>query len=328
MGRRRIKHRELPPCVYFRDGGYYHVVAGKWTHLGRDKAAALRLWAEREGASTPYVATTLEAAWMRYANIVLPKKKPRTQKDNRLEAARLMRVFGKMSLDKIRPADVRQYMDRRADSTGKSAPIRATREKALLSHIFNNAREWGMTSAPNPCAGIRGAKSQRDRYITHAELKKIREKATAELRDAIDLAELIGQRHADVTSIIWDDIQDGVLRFGQGKTGTKMEIVVSDALQSVLDRCKARSLALGSKSPYVIVNSAGLKYNEWTLRAHWRQACKAAGVENARFMDLRAKAASDVEDPQHAQKLLGHKHASTTQVYIRGRRGSPVKPVR
>jgi len=37
-----------------------------------------------------------------------------------------------------------------------SAKARANREKALLSRLFNEAREWGYTDAPNPCQGVSG----------------------------------------------------------------------------------------------------------------------------------------------------------------------------
>jgi len=40
-------------------------------------------------------------------------------------------------IDSIKPFHVRQYLDKR----GEQAKARANREKALLSHIFNKARE-------------------------------------------------------------------------------------------------------------------------------------------------------------------------------------------
>ena len=61
------------------------------------------------------------------------------------------------------------------------------REKALLSHIINKAREWGYTDAPNPCQGVKGFKeSGRDRYVTDAEFQAVWDKAGPTLRDAMD----------------------------------------------------------------------------------------------------------------------------------------------
>ena len=48
--------------------------------------------------------------------------------------------------------------------------------------------------------------------------------------------------------------------------------------------------------------------------------------------DLRAKAGSDKAEETgsmiEAQKMLGHSAASTTEIYVRHRRGALVKPTR
>ena len=52
------------------------------------------------------------------------------------------------------------------------------REKALLSHMFNKAREWGYTDAPNPCQGVKGfTESGRDRYVSDTEFAAVRSAA-------------------------------------------------------------------------------------------------------------------------------------------------------
>jgi hypothetical protein len=43
--------------------------------------------------------------------------------------------------------------------------------------------------------------------------------------------------------------------------------------------------------------------------------------------DLRAKAASDADTSKHAQALLGHSAATTTDGYIRRRVGEKVQPI-
>jgi len=51
------------------------------------------------------------------------------------------------------------------------------------------------------------------------------------------------------------------------------------------------------------------------------KARKAAGVLNATIHDLRAKSLTDANDEgKNAQKLGGHKSASTTAIYLRGRK--------
>ena len=47
---------------------------------------------------------------------------------------------------------IREYLDIR----GQTAKVRANREKALFSHIYNKVREWGYTALQNPCQGVKG----------------------------------------------------------------------------------------------------------------------------------------------------------------------------
>lgn len=51
---------------------------------------------------------------------------------------------------------------------------------------------------------------------------------------------------------------------------------------------------------------------------------KAAGV-SFQFRDIRAKSATDSEDLQYAQKLLGHKHQTMTQHYTQNRKGERMR---
>lgn len=45
------------------------------------------------------------------------------------------------------------------------------------------------------------------------------------------------------------------------------------------------------------------------------------------FRDLRAKAATDADDLGHAQRLLGHRNRTTTEIYTRERKGDLVRPL-
>ena len=90
--------------------------------------------------------------------------------------------------------------------------MRANREKALLSHVFNKAREWGFTALQNPCQGVRGFNgSGRSRYVTDAEFDQVKAQAHFTVADAMDLALLTGQRPADVLKLKRTDIHDGAL---------------------------------------------------------------------------------------------------------------------
>lgn len=87
---------------------------------------------------------------------VVPTKSPATQKDNARELKQLLKFFDDppAPLEAIEPQYVVQYLRQR----GKTAPVRANREKALLSAIWNFARSAGYTALANPCAGVKGHK--------------------------------------------------------------------------------------------------------------------------------------------------------------------------
>ena len=74
-----------------------------------------------------------------YIREIFPSKSIQTRKDNDKELANLLKVFAHMPTDAIAPMRVREYMD----IPGQVSKVRANREKALLSHIFNKSREWG-----------------------------------------------------------------------------------------------------------------------------------------------------------------------------------------
>ena len=225
-------------------------------------------------------------------------------------------------IESIKPHHVRAYLDKR----GESAKARANREKALLSHIINKAREWGYTDAPNPCQGVKGFKeSGRDRYVTDVEFQAVWEKAGQTLCDAMDLALLTGQRPADVLKIQRGDIHDGALWIVQNKTGAKRAIEVTGELAALIERINAQPRE--RLSAWLIQDDGGQPLGTFAMCSGFDKARKAAGV-SFQFRDLRAKAATDTCDLAHSQKLLGHRNRKMTEQYVRSRIGERVQPLR
>jgi integrase len=227
-----------------------------------------------------------------------------------------------MPIDAILPMHIREYMDIR----GQGAQVRANREKALFSHIFNKAREWGYTAFQNPCQGVKGFKERgRDRYVTDAEFEKVKACAHHTVVDAMDLALLTGQRPADVIKIRCIDLRDGALWITQNKTGARLAIEITGELAEVIARIGKRPRR--AISPFLIQDENGQPLTQTALRSRFDKARKAAGV-GFQFRDLRAKAASDTGDLAHSQKLLAHKNRDMTEHYVRSRIGERVRPLR
>ena len=325
MGRRRQSNFDDPPRFHKKGKTWYHVSGSKprvWRKLSADRAEALRLWAQLEGVKDDDGSRTFAVVARRYVREVYPTKAVRTRKDNDKELAQLLRVFGHMPVDAILPMHIREYMDVR----GQTAQVRANREKALFSHIFNKAREWGYTAAQNPCQGVKGFREAgRDRYVTDDEFARVKARAHHTVADAMDLALLTGQRPADVLKLRRTDMRDGALWIVQNKTGARLGIEVTGELSALMDRINARPRQ--AISPFLIQDEDGQPLSQSALRSRFDKARKAAGV-SFQFRDLRAKAATDTGDLAHSQKLLAHKNRDMTEHYVRARIGERVKPLR
>jgi integrase len=280
------------------------------------------MWAQIEGRKEDDSTKRFSVFVKRYVREVYPAKAPRTRVDNDKELVNLLRVFAHMPIHAIQPMHIRQYMDIR----GEVARTRANREKALFSHIYNKAREWGYTALQNPCQGVKGFKEAgRDRYVTDDKFAKVKARAQDAVVDAMDLALLTGQRAADVIKIKRTDIRDGPLWITQNKTGARLGIEITGELAEVIARINQRPWkAIG---PFLVQDDKGQPLTALALRSRFDKARKLAGVA-FQFRDIRAKAATDTGDLAHSQKLLAHKNRDMTEHYVRSRVGERVRPLR
>jgi len=339
MGRRpsnpnsipRLRLRKRPSGVH-----YYYDHGGtprREEALGSDYGLAILKWAayEKNRHAQEVVAevVTFRHVSDRYRALVMPKKSPATQRGNERELRQLLAFFDDppCPLDEIRPQHVRMYLTSRS-----SAPVRANREKALLSHIWNFARDYGFTSLANPCAGIKGNKERaREMYVTDKAFTDLWNEASQPLRDALDLAYLTGQRVSDVLRMSDGDVRDGALEVTQAKTKARLRISVTGELSALLDRIAERKRGYAIHALRLIVDEHGKPLTYAKLRKRFDDARIASGVD-FQFRDLRAKAASDKADSsgdiRQAQKQLGHSSVVMTEAYVRSRRGAKVDPTR
>ena len=325
MGRRRQGNHDDPPRFHRKGKVWYHVTGATpriWTKLSSDRAEALRLWAQREGVREDDSTKLFSVVARRYIREVFPTKAIATRRDNDKELINLLKVFAHMPIDSIAPMHIRGYMDVR----GQVAKVRANREKALFSHLFNKAREWGYTSVPNPCQGVKGFKETgRTRYVTDIEFDKVKAHAHFTVIDAMDLALLTGQRPADVLKLKRTDIRDGALWIIQNKTGTRLGIEITGELEIIITKINARPRH--AISAFLIQDENGQPLTQCALRSRFDKARTLAKVD-FQFRDIRAKAATDTGDLAHSQTLLGHKNRDMTEHYVKARMGGRVKPLR
>lgn len=342
MGRKPTRSDAIPHLrVRVQRSGrrfYYYDHGGSPRHeeaLGSDYGLAVKRWAEIERAGNEKSAAVVTFRYVadRYRAVVIPTKAPRTQLDNAKELKQLIAFFDDppCPLEAIEPQHVRQYMAWRSPV----AKIRANREKALLSHIWNWARGEGYTKLANPCAGIKGNRETgRDVYVEDDVFHAVWKLASGPLRDAMDLAYLTGQRVADTLRMDQRDMRDGFLHVRQGKTGTKRRIEIVGDLAQLIERIAARKSRYVVHATRLIVGEDGQPWTYRHLRDRFRATCNLAGIapDDFQFRDLRAKAGTDKADSaadiREAQQQLGHANLSMTEHYVRNRRGAKVTPTR
>lgn len=330
----RLRERKRGAKIY-----YYYDLGGKprkEISLGADYGLAILEYAklEKDRTADKLVRDVLTFRYVAdlYLKEVVPTKKPATQKDNVRELKQLLSFFDDppAPLEAIEPQHVRQYLRYR-----NSAPVRANREKALLSAIWNFARECGYTALANPCAGIKGNKEVgRDVYVEDDMFARVYACADQPLRDAMDLAYLAGQRVADTLKMDDRDVREGAIHVSQGKTGAKLRIELVGDLKALIDRIMARKAGYKIRSTRLIVIESGQPMTYHMLRGRFDAARQAAGVDKSAFQmrDLRAKAGTDKAessgDIRKAQQQLGHTTVAMTEHYTRQRRGDKVTPTK
>lgn len=326
MGRpKSARNRHLPPRMSARKLAtrtlyYYRTRSGGAIPLGSDLAAAKVKWAQLENEGRILPDDSFASVSTAYEGRALAGKAVKTDHEYRAALKRLRVAFQGARLVEIKPMHVAQYLHRR------TAPIAANREIAVLSALWNWARETGITDLPNPATGVkRRPESRREVYVTDAQFAAVYAQADQPLRDALDLARLTGQREADILKMRRDDIREGHLWVRQGKTGARIGIALDGELGALVEAIKARPRA--ATGLHLVQTERGARLSYTMLRKRFDAAREKAG-EVWQFRDLRPKAATDMDDVRAAQELLGHRSETTTAAIYRRVRGQKVKPVR
>lgn len=342
MGRQPTVNKNLPPHMRRRakpsGKTYFYFDTGakprKEIPLGTDYIAALRKYAELHQIA-PKQEATFGDVIKKYRVDVMPNKAANTIRVQMSDIKHLEANFSTAPLDAVKPMHIHKFLQKFKDK-----PTTANRCKRLLSAMWNQARAWGYTDAPNPCEGIKGySLGKREVYITDEVFKAVWDAGSEPLRDALDLAYLTGQRPADALKSTEHDIEDGHLLVKQAKTKQKLRIAIVGELEALMKRIRARKDGYKIHHTALLVNTQGKQLTKAVLRNHFDDAREAAAKERPEmaekiksfwFYDLRAKAADDTAElhgDQAASDLLGHESMRTTQRHYL-RKGKKVAPTK
>jgi integrase len=275
----------------------YHPMGGKPVNLGTDKGEAIRKVLDMNGRSTDE--GTVGQLWRLYQESARWKRLAQGTRDDYEQCWKMLApVWEGGIVSAIKPADVARYIT----VYREDAPIRANRELAVLSNLFKLAVTRGEIDR-NPCREVsRNPEEPRTRLVEKAELQPFIDWALRQGDSAVvlvsmaEFAALTGNRRIEFRELHWPQVDDELIRLqrakGRGGKGKRELVGISEALQAVLERMKARP---GYNPMGAVFRSprTGNAYRETGFKTMWQRLMADAlkdGIVKERFTfhDLRA----------------------------------------
>lgn len=148
---------------------------------------------------------------------------------------------------------------------------------------------------------------------------------------AMRLAYFTTQRPGDVLKMTEADIEDGCIAVKQNKRGKKLRILISGELMQVMQDILNYKKKHNALCPHLLCKGSQ-RLTVSMLRNGFDAAREKAGIsfDDFQFRDIRAKSGTDIEEEggkEKARDALGHDQESTTNRYLRNRKGKVVTPV-
>ena len=315
MGRKRTIHHDLPPRMARKGSAYYYVCSApsrKWIPLGSDLGKAKRKWANLDAGAPVGVSV----------------------------ADLIQRYIDRETRPESTAKQYRSYHKAIAEAFPIPAAELTSRHVALWRELNGHRRQYANGCIALVVAACRLGRELglcdlitvgkwdshcRERILAAGEFRAIRDAAVGWLCMAMDIGYLTGARPSDIRTLRWSQVSGERIAITQKKTGTRQEFTLNPDLASVLARARQRPI-LGL---YVVATDKGQPISRDMMSRAWLAACKAAGVEDAQFRDIRAMAAKASKDGgQDFQALLGHTTRAMSERYIKGRQTVVAEPVR
>lgn len=258
-----------------------------------------------------------------------------TQENYQHYSKRVLRVFGHMAPDDVRPAHIRAFMDK----LGEAQPVSANRHHSYMSTLFG----WGLERdkcSTNPAKSVRKfPETPRDRYIEDWEmalyLQVARESSSTGqkgshgypwLAPAAEIAYLCRMRSVEVRALTESEILDEGVFVGRAK-GSENEITQWSArLRAAVNEIRAvyPNAPVSLKRPLFHTRKGAPLTASAFKSAHKRimDECIRRGMkERFSFHDFKAKGITD-----HTENYGGHRDRKMQAVY--NRKPKPRAPTR
>ncbi len=227
-------------------------------------------------------------------------------------------------ISKIKKIDVQTRINKLG--AGGEHAHKANRAHDDLRALFEWGNKQGLCAIDNPCKGVDRFKTQsRERFLTRDELVKFfdalqKECKTAtqeSIRDYILISLLTGARQNNVLCMRWEEIDFdlGFWRIPKTKHGDSHTVPLTRFALQVLEarqQTKSTEWVFPGKKP-------GTHLAE--PKSTWQKVLKTAKLKDLRIHDLRRTLGSYMaignQSLQIIGKALGHKSATSTQIYAR-----------
>ena len=202
----------------------------------------------------------------------------------------------------IRAKDIGEYIKDR-EAQGKSGAT-IVREINMLSRLFNvAAASWDMESLQNPVKKALKPKvaKGRERRLEEGEEERLLKAAWPPFRPIIKFALETAMRRDEIASLTWDhvNLEKRCCFLPETKNGTSRSVPLSPEALRILEALPGREGQVFGMQDY-------------TVTKYMVKACKAAGIENLTFHDLRHEAISRLFentdlDVMEIKAISGHK---------------------
>ena len=355
MNRQRKTNRGLPRRVYIKFNAYYYYAPTKirvpktkemksWVRLcsvAEGEVVMLNRLAELLG-SKAHVEGTVPHLCAEFKAHKLSKYTKQTQDQysqyldviaDEFEAFQVVEVTTKEFADFLRE----KFADK---------PNTARKYGALASKLFRYAVSNLGLRQDNPIDQLDLGDFETERRTvlpTHAQVQQIRDagmygkvrKDTGRTQPTpsgpmfaclVDMAYLLWARAIDIRTLKEAQIEDGHIRIQPSKTkkssGKVVDILITPAIQDVIDRARAIKKRYQIISPYLFPSKKGTPYTGTGLFMMWDRARERAGItDSIWFRDLRALGATDAakagKQMAEIQKRLVHTSSKTSEIYIK-----------
>ncbi|MCL2876656.1 MAG: tyrosine-type recombinase/integrase [Betaproteobacteria bacterium] len=239
----------------------------------------------------------------------------------------LSKQLGELKLSEITRSQMSNALNDAARAGKAVSTVRSIR--ALISHMFGKAEEWGFIEI-NPARGLKveGKAVSRDRFLNQIELVKFMDALALEddhIRDIFLLALLTGARRANICSMQWNEINllEAQWRIPKTKNGEAQTVLLSPPAVEIL---QARQDKLGGAG--FVFPGTGKTEHFVDTRTAIKRVLDRAGIPYGRNVqngvtlhDLRRTLGSwqaiSGSSLQIIGGSLGHKSPAATAIYSR-----------